>query len=64
VPPRDTAELADAIAALLADRAEHQRLVAAARQTAAEHFSWETCGEMTLQAYREALCYVPPLAAQ
>jgi hypothetical protein len=28
---------------------------AAARATAREHFSWEACGEATVQAYRDAL---------
>ncbi len=55
VPAADPAALADRIAALLADPARLQSLKAAARQTVAEHFSWELCGQRTLAAYRDAL---------
>lgn len=54
VPPGDDAALADALRALLADRAAAARLGAAARATAARSFTWERCGEATVAAYREA----------
>ena len=54
VPPRDPAALADALADLLSD-ALAERLGAAARGTAAEHFSWDACGRATVAAYRETL---------
>jgi glycosyltransferase involved in cell wall biosynthesis len=51
VPPRDPAALADAIRTALADHelGEH------ARRTAAAHFSWESCGRETFDAYRSVL---------
>jgi glycosyltransferase involved in cell wall biosynthesis len=55
VPPLDPAALAEAIVALLAEPSARERLGAAARQTAAEHFSWEACGRATVAAYREVL---------
>ena len=55
VPPRDPDELAQTIAGLLFDRAPLERLSAAARRTAREHFSWEACGRDTVAAYREVL---------
>jgi teichuronic acid biosynthesis glycosyltransferase TuaC len=51
VPPRDPAALADAIRRALED----PELPAQARQTAATHFSWDSCGRDTVAAYREAL---------
>lgn len=54
VPPLDPAALAEALVALLGDGAELDRLAAAARATAAEHFTWERCGQATLAAYRDA----------
>ena len=51
VPPRDPAALAGAIRRALAD----PELPAAARRTAAEHFSWQRCGRDTVAAYRDAL---------
>ena len=55
VPPRDPSALADAIVELLIDHAVLEQLGAAARRTAAEHFSWEACGRATLGVYREVL---------
>ena len=63
VPPRDPhalyfaieRALADAIAGALSDRARWRDLSAAARRTAAEHFTLERCGRLTVDAYREAL---------
>jgi teichuronic acid biosynthesis glycosyltransferase TuaC len=51
VPPRDPHALAGAIRAALED----PELAAAARRTAAEHFSWQRCGRDTVVAYRDAL---------
>jgi glycosyltransferase involved in cell wall biosynthesis len=56
VPPRDPGALAEQIAALVSDASKHEALVAAARQTATEHFSWDACGQATVTAYREVLC--------
>lgn len=42
VPPRDAAALADAMGALLADRARAQRLADGARQTAATDLGWDS----------------------
>ncbi len=55
VPPREPSALADAIVRLLSDPAALERLGAAARRTAAEHFSWEACGRATSAAYRDVL---------
>jgi glycosyltransferase involved in cell wall biosynthesis len=55
VPPRDPRALADALAELLSDPSRLERLGAAARRTAKDHFSWEACGHATVTAYREAL---------
>jgi len=44
VPPREPESLANTIRDLLADDGELRRLGEAARRTAAEHLSWETCG--------------------
>jgi teichuronic acid biosynthesis glycosyltransferase TuaC len=51
VPRADPGALAAAIEAALADR----ELPAAARRTAADHFSWQRCGRDTVAAYRDAL---------
>jgi teichuronic acid biosynthesis glycosyltransferase TuaC len=55
VPPREPRALASAIRDLLADDAERRRLGEAARRTAAEHLSWDTCGRETVAAYEDAL---------
>jgi glycosyltransferase involved in cell wall biosynthesis len=53
VPPGDLAALARTIERLLADEPERNRLGEAARQTAAEHFSWSRNADETLALYRE-----------
>jgi teichuronic acid biosynthesis glycosyltransferase TuaC len=55
VPPRDPDALAEAIAGLLEHEPQLERLSAAARATAARHFSWERCGGETVKAYEQAL---------
>ena len=55
VPPGDADSLATTIADLLSDAARLEHLSAAARRTAAEHFSWDACGQATVAAYREVL---------
>jgi glycosyltransferase involved in cell wall biosynthesis len=55
VPAGDVDALAATIAELLSDPARLDGLSAAARRTAAEHFSWEACGRATVAAYREVL---------
>jgi glycosyltransferase involved in cell wall biosynthesis len=55
VPARAPGALAEVLAELFADPAALERLGTAARRTAAEHFSWEACGETTVAAYREVL---------
>jgi glycosyltransferase involved in cell wall biosynthesis len=51
VPPRDPAALADAIDGVLADPAAGP----SARETVERHFTWERCGQATVEAYEEAL---------
>ncbi len=51
VPPGDPA----ALAAAIADRNGLEQRAAAARATAAEHFTWEACGRATVAAYEAAL---------
>jgi glycosyltransferase involved in cell wall biosynthesis len=55
VPAREPAALAAALGPLLADPERRAELAAAARSTAAEHFSWGACGRATVAAYRDAL---------
>jgi glycosyltransferase involved in cell wall biosynthesis len=55
VPAGDVDALAATIADLLSDPARLEQVSAAARRTAAEHFSWEACGQATVAAYREVL---------
>lgn len=55
VNPDDVPGLAEAIGRLCDDPAELRRLGEAARATATTNFSWETCGERTLGAYRAAI---------
>lgn len=52
VPPGDSNQLADSIAALLADDAGRRRLGAAGRRAIVEEFSWQRAGEETLRLYR------------
>jgi len=54
VPPGDVEALARAIEDTLEPHALEE-LSAAARVTAAKHFSWEACGRATVAAYEEAL---------
>jgi glycosyltransferase involved in cell wall biosynthesis len=51
----DVAGLAHAIDELLADPQRLRALGERARETVATHFTWERCGEATLDAYRLAL---------
>ena len=55
VPARDPDALAECVASLLEDRGELARLGEAARRTAVEEFSWEHCGQATVEAYERAL---------
>ena len=51
----DIPRLVEVLDRLLGDPAERQRLGEAARRTVAEHFTWERCGERTLEVYRSVL---------
>ena len=53
VPAGDDGTLARAIARLVSDRRERDRLGAAARRTVAGHFTWERNGERTVAVYRQ-----------
>ena len=53
VPPRDPHALAETLRRVL-DPPELERLAVVGRRTAADHFSWEACGQATVAAYREA----------
>ncbi|MBX5468817.1 MAG: glycosyltransferase [Thermoleophilaceae bacterium] len=55
VPPRDPPSLASALAGLLGDAEQLERLSEAARRSARERFSWERCGRETVAAYERAL---------
>jgi glycosyltransferase involved in cell wall biosynthesis len=55
VPAGEVDALATTIAELLSDSARLEQLSAAAGRTAAEHFSWDGCGQATVAAYREVL---------
>jgi glycosyltransferase involved in cell wall biosynthesis len=55
VPRRDPDALATQIAGLLADEQRLTLLSDAARQTAADEFSWERCGRDTVKAYEQAI---------
>jgi glycosyltransferase involved in cell wall biosynthesis len=52
VPPDDPRALHEALAELLADAAERERLAAAARAAAAGPYSWDAAAEQTLALYR------------
>jgi teichuronic acid biosynthesis glycosyltransferase TuaC len=56
VPPKDPDALADTVAGVLQDP---DRLSAAARELAAEHFSWQRCGAETVKAYERAIAEGP-----
>jgi teichuronic acid biosynthesis glycosyltransferase TuaC len=51
----DVPALVAALDRLFSDPAERERLGEAARQTVAEHFTWERCAERTLEVYRSVL---------
>ena len=55
VPPRDPDALAETLSRLLSDRAELERLAAAASAGAAAHFSWSRTGAETVRSYEDAL---------
>lgn len=55
VPPADPRALADALGALLADRARVAAMGAAGRRRALEHFAQARCTERTEELYRAAL---------
>ena len=55
VPPGDPAALAEAIAELLADDEERDRLAERARVAAAGPYSWDSIAGRTLDVYREVL---------
>jgi teichuronic acid biosynthesis glycosyltransferase TuaC len=57
VAPDDVAALADALRELLADADQLARRGAAARATVERRFTWERCGAVTLDAYREAVAH-------
>jgi glycosyltransferase involved in cell wall biosynthesis len=63
VAPDDEVELAGTIEQVLRDGDRLAELGAAARRTVERHFTWERCGEATLQAYRDALQAVPAPAS-
>jgi teichuronic acid biosynthesis glycosyltransferase TuaC len=55
VAPRDPGALASELEALLGDPARLDALGRQARATVRREFSWKRCGELTLDAYAEAL---------
>ena len=55
VPPGDAAALASAIGELLSDDAARVALGAAAREAAANEYSWDASAQHTLALYRELL---------
>jgi len=55
VPPRDPDALAAQIAELFTDDERLNELSRAARNTAADEFSWERCGRATVDAYERAV---------
>jgi glycosyltransferase involved in cell wall biosynthesis len=55
VQPGDPVALARTIEALLSDPARLAELSAAARETVAEGFTWQRCGEQTVAAYEDVL---------
>jgi glycosyltransferase involved in cell wall biosynthesis len=58
VPSRDPAALAVEIASLLRDPERLAELGRQARETVEREFTWERCGQATLEAYREAVAAV------
>jgi teichuronic acid biosynthesis glycosyltransferase TuaC len=59
VPPGDIERLSQRIDELLADPDRLRETGRRARATVAAHFTWERCGEQTLDAYRYALHGAP-----
>ena len=55
VPPGDASALAAALAELLADEAQRDRLIEAAGRAARGPYSWDTVAERTLTLYGELL---------
>ena len=55
VPPGDIERLTQRIDELLSDPHRLREAGQRARATVAAHFTWQGCGEQTLQAYRDAL---------
>lgn len=55
VPPRDPAALAGALRRFVEDPDHRAREAAAARATAERAFTWERCGQATVEAYAAAL---------
>jgi glycosyltransferase involved in cell wall biosynthesis len=55
VTPGDVAELAGVLRRLLEDEPQRRALGAAARANVAANFTWERCGERTVELYRRAL---------
>jgi teichuronic acid biosynthesis glycosyltransferase TuaC len=55
VAPRDPAGLGAAVGSLLADPARLAEMGRQARATVAREFTWQRCGEQTMQAYADAL---------
>jgi len=55
VEPRSPAALASLLRGLLGDHAARAALGARARATAEQRFSWRRCGELTVEAYAQAL---------
>ncbi len=53
-PPGDTAALADAVEALLADEPRRQEMGAAARRLAEERYGWEAIASRLVDVYRAA----------
>lgn len=54
-PERFVADTAAALNRMLADPARAREMGEASRKRAAEHFSWESIGERTLEVYRQVL---------
>jgi glycosyltransferase involved in cell wall biosynthesis len=55
VPAREPAALAEAIERLLSDPAAMDRLRIAARETVRRDFTWERCGQETVDSYHQVL---------
>jgi glycosyltransferase involved in cell wall biosynthesis len=55
VTPDDVGELTAVLEQLSADRTELWRLGDAARATVEAHFTWDRCGQVTVDAYADAL---------